>query len=506
MTTGQVLRVSQRNEPADLDPATATLPDEFFIIRALGEGLFVPDPAGGPPLPATAERCDVSPDGLVYTFHLRNAARWSNSDPVTADDFIASYRRLLSPATAAPKADLFFAVKNARAFATGAINDFSAVGFRASDARTLVVTLAQPTARFLHYVASGPWIPVHPRSVARHGRQWTQPANHVGNGPFTLAEWRPQQRIVAKKNPLYRDAARVAIDALEFLRFDSGDTEERAYRAGQVDVTMAVPFTKIETYQRERPAEIHRSPLAEIRFLTFNTQHPPLNDPRLRRALGLAIDRPTIVTRVTRGGQEPAFRFLAPVLRSGALTAPLAGEFRFDPAEARRLLAAAGFPGGQNFPRLELTSWSPSHTPVLEAIQAVWRQELGIEVSIAIHEAKVHQAALQSGNYTVAFITTIPDVADPAAVLDNFSAGAANNYPHMSSGDYDRLLAAAAMQRDESVREENLAAAENLLLESAAIAPLYFNTKNWLMAPRVRGWQEDALWTRFYTDLSTTER
>ena len=505
-STSSVVRLSQRNEPADLDPATATLPDEFFIIRALGEGLFVPDPAGGSPLPAAAERCDVSPDGLVHTFHLRPVAHWSNGDPVTADDFIASYRRLLSPATAAPKADLFYAVKNARAFATGTINDFSAVGFRATDARTLVVTLAQPTARFLHYAASGPWIPVHPRTVARHGRQWTQPTNHVGNGPFTLAEWRPQQRIVVKKSPLYRDATHVTIDALEFLRFDSGDTEERAYRAGQVDVTMAVPFTKIETYQRERPAEIRRSPLAEIRYLTFNTQRPPLDDPHLRRALGLAIDRQTIVARVTRGGQEPAFRFLAPVLRSGVLTAPLAAEFRFDPAEARRLLAAAGFAGGRNFPRLELTSWSPSHTPVLEAIQAVWRQELGIEVAISIHEAKVHQAALRSGDYTVAFITTIPDVADPAAVLENFSTGAANNYPHLSSADYDRLLATAATQRDESVRNRTLAAAENLLLESAVVAPLYFNTKNWLMAPGVRGWQEDALWTRFYPGLSIAGR
>jgi len=247
--SAQVLRVSQRNEPADLDPALATLPDEFFIIRALSEGLLVPDPAGGAPLPAAAERFDLSADGLIYTFHLRDT-RWSNGEPVTAADFTESYRRLLTPATAAPKANLFFAVKNARAFVSGTLADFSVVGFAAPDPHTLVVTLVQPMPRFPLYVASGPWIPVNPRVVAQHGRVWTQPEHFVGNGPFTLAEWRPQQRVVVKKNPTYRDAVNAPLDEIQFLRFDNDDTEERTFRAGQLDVTMTVPFTKLETYAR----------------------------------------------------------------------------------------------------------------------------------------------------------------------------------------------------------------------------------------------------------------
>jgi len=218
--SAQILRISQRNEPADLDPARVTLPDEFFIIRALSEGLVRPAPGGGQE-PAIAERWEISPEGFVYTFHLRPAARWSNDEPVTAFDFVESYRRELTPATAAPKAGLFFLVKNARAFATGAITDFAEVGFHAADAQTLVVVLEQPSPLFLAYAASGPWIPVNPRVVAAHGRDWTRPENFVGNGPFTLAEWRPHQRIVVRKNPGYFEAARVRLDEIDFVALDN---------------------------------------------------------------------------------------------------------------------------------------------------------------------------------------------------------------------------------------------------------------------------------------------
>ena len=500
----QVLRLSQRNEPADLDPATATLPDEFFVIRALAEGLVTAGPDGQTPQPAAAARWEISPDALTYTFHLRPEARWSNGDPVTSGDFIASYRRLLSPATAAPKAPLFFPVKNARAFTTGTVTDFSAVGFTAPDPQKLVVTLEHPTPAFLLYVASGPWLPVHPATVAKHGRTWTQPAHHIGNGPFTLAEWRQQQRIVVKKNPAYRAAAAVRLDEIQFLRFDSGDTEERAYRAGQVDVTMSVPVSKLETYARERPAEIFQTPLAETRYLTFNTRRPPLDDPRVRRALSLAIDREKITALVLRGGQLPTTTFLPPSLvepdlRAGSpnptpqasTPSPLAHA-----REAAALLAAAGFPAGKDFPRLELTGWS--QTPVLEAIQAMWKSTLGIDVAITLREAKVHLASLREGTYDIGFINEIPDLADAASSLENFTTGAPGNYPGWSDSRYDALFAPRPLA---SPPKLEAGAAEALLLEAAPIAPLYFNTKNWLKSPRVQGWQEDPFWSRDYVGV-----
>jgi oligopeptide transport system substrate-binding protein len=496
--SAQVLRLSQRNEPADLDPATATLPDEFSLLRALSEGLLIPGPNGGPPLPGAAERFEVSADGLTYTFHLRARAQWTNSDPVTAADFVESYRRLLTPSTAAPKASVFFAVKNARAFVSGEITDFSAVGFRAPDARTLVVTLAQPSPRFPHYVASGPWIPVNPRVVARHGRAWTRAENFVGNGAFTLAEWRPHQHIVVKRNPAWQGAAGVRLAEIRFVHFDNEEAEDRAYRANQIDATMAVPRSKLDAYAQERPAEVHRAPMIETRYLAFNTQRPPLNDERVRRALALAIDRRTIAERILRGGQLPADRLVPPALRPDLPGSP--AEFRYDPVAARQMLAATGL-DPKNFPRLELSAWSQSQVPVLEAVQAMWREALGIETAIATRDGKVHFNALATGDYDIGFITAIPDVADAANLLVDFVTGVPENYPRWSDAGFDAAFRQALTLADPAAQAKTLHEAENRLLQAAPVAPLYFNTKIWLMSPRVRGWQEDGLWGRAYAPV-----
>ena len=497
----QVLRISQRNEPADLDPAVASLPDELFIIRALSEGLVVPAPENAQPQAGAAESWDISPDGLTYTFHLRARAKWSNGEPVTAEDFVASYQRVLTPATAAPKAPLFFMVKNARAFATGWLQDFSAVGFRAPDSQTLVVTLEYAMPQFLRYVASGPWIPVNPRVVAQFGRTWTQPEHFVGNGAFTLKEWRAHQRIVVKKNPAHHGANHVLLDEIQFIAFDNGDAEERAFRAGQLDVTMAIPQSKLDTYRQERAEEAHHAPLAETRYLSFNTSRPPLNDVRVRRALTLAIKRASIVDKVLHGGQEAAFRFVPPALRgTDDPDARLANALIESPVVARELLVAAGFPGGKGFPELELSTW-PISAPVSEVLQEMWKKELGINVKLLTREAKVHISALREGNYDIAFITAIPDVADAGNLLGDFTTGSPANYPRWSDSRYDDLVAQGRLNPDPVQASGQLRAAEARLLEVCPLSPLYFNSTNWLMRSNVRGWHQDALWTRFYQDV-----
>jgi oligopeptide transport system substrate-binding protein len=495
-----VLRISQRNEPADLDPAKASLPDEFFIIRALSEGLVTPALENGTPRAGAAESWEMSTDGMTYTFHLRSRATWTNGEPVTANDFVASYERVLTPDTAAPKPDMFFMVKNAREFATGQLKDFSAVGFRAADPLTLVVTLTRPMPQFLHYAASGPWIPVNPRTVAKFGAGWTQPDHFVGNGPFTLVEWRPHQRIVVRRNASYHGVTRILLDEIRFIAFDNGDAEERAFRAGQLDITMAIPHSKLDSYRQERADEAHHALLAETRYLAFNTTRAPLNDVRVRRALALAIDRPAIVEKVLRGGQEPAFRFIPPTLRgTDDADARLAVSLSEGPAAARELLAAAGYPDGRDFPELELSSW-PIGVPITEVLQQMWRKELGITVKIVNREAKVHVAALRAGNFAIAFITAIPDVPDPTNLLEDFVSAAPGNYPRWSDARYDELVR-AAINGDPVTRAGRLRAAESRLLEQCPLTPLYFNTTNWLMRSAVRGWHHDALWTRFYHDV-----
>lgn len=494
-----VLRIAQRNEPADLDPARATLPDEFFIIRALSEGLVTPAPDGGTPLPAAAKRWEISDDGLTWTFHLRQDATWSNGEPVTARDFVASYRRVLTPATAAPKAALFFLVRGAQDFYRGHTDDFGSVGFHAANDHTLIVTLAQPAPHFLAYAASGPWIPVHAATVERHGRQWTRPENFVGNGPFVLKEWRPKQRIAVQRRADYWDATAVKLDGIHFLAFDHGDAEERAFRAGQIDVTMAVPQSKIAAYAAESSPRLRQVPLHETRYLAINTQRGPLTDARVRQALSLALDRSALVNHVLQGSQTVA-RHYVPEGLGGFHSAVALTE---NIGEAQALLASAGFPGGAGFPVLELTGWT--QTPVLEAVQAMWKQNLGIQVNIALREARVHQAALNTGDYDIGFMTAIPDVADPANLLDDFRTGASGNYAQWSDPTLDELLDTAAAEPDADGRLQRLAAAEARMLAKAPLAPLYFNRQTFLVAPRVRGWQADALWTRFYKDVTIAE-
>jgi oligopeptide transport system substrate-binding protein len=509
----QVLRVSQRNEPDDLDPARAAVPDDFFVIRALSEGLVAPNPDGGEPLPATAQGWETSADGLTWTFRLRPGARWSNGEPVTAGDFVASYRRALAPETAAPKAELFFCVKNARDFLQGRLSDFSTVGFLAPDPATLVVELEHPDPQFLAYAASGPWIPVNPRVVAQRGRDWTRPGSFVGNGPFVLAEWSPGRRIVVRKNPRYYGAGQVRMDEIQFVRLDDGDTEERTFRAGQIDVTMSLPFTRLQAYLQEASPALHRALLAETRFLTFNTTRAPFSDPRVRQALSLAVDRERLTRDVTRGGEQPAYRLLPPQLRlPGDMGADLAGRgFAETEAEAwharnragdleqaRRLLAKAGFPGGRGFPGFELSGWAGTQQVVLEAIQAMWRDGLGVEARVVIRELRVHEAALRAAHYDASLIPLIPDVADPVAALERFATAAPDNYPHWSDAAFDRRLAAAEIQPVPAEQAALLRGAEIRLLEEAPIAPLYYFAHNWLMSPALRGWREDALWTRDY--------
>lgn len=491
--TGPTLRIAQRNEPATLDPQRATLPDEFFIIRALGEGLLTPDPAGGAPLPGAAERWEVSPDGLTYTFHLRPDAKWSNGEPVTAQDFARSIQRAVTPGTAAPKAALFFPLRGATEYYRGIADIPARLGVAAPDARTLVLALTQPNADFPAIVASGPWIPMHPATVEnlRSGDL----SAYVGNGPFILAEWKPNQRITVRKNPHYRDAAAVKLDTIRFLAFDNGDTEERAFRAGQVDVTMAVPFTKLATYRTEQPGLLRQAPLHETRYLVLNTTRPPLDDPRVRRALALALDRTSLVEKIVLSGR-PALNFVPDGLGGYQPQAMIAE----DAAEARRLLAEAGFPEGRGFPRLELSAW-PVSIVQLEAIQQMWRRELGLDIALAQREARTHLAALATGDYDLAFMTAIPDYDGVSDLFLRLKAGGPENYARWKNPDYDRLVTEAGQLDSAAARNTAYQSAEKMLLDEMPVIPLYFNAQNFLVQPAVKGWQADRLWTRFYRDV-----
>jgi oligopeptide transport system substrate-binding protein len=344
---------------------------------------------------------------------------------------------------------------------------------------------------------------VHRASIEASGgatnrdASWTRPGRFVGNGPFRFTEWRPNQHLEAVRNPHYHAHERVRVEALRFQIYDSGDTEERAFRAGQLDLTMSVPTPKLDSYA---PPVLRRAALHETRFFALNTTRPPLHDARVRQALALAIDRQALVDHVLRGGQQPARSFVPPGL-GGYRGEP---QINHDPETARRLLAEAGFPSGSRLPRLELAAWGVSPS-LLEAIQQMWRHELGVETTIVQREGKVHMAAVLAGDFSIALLPAIPDYDDPSALFGDWVSGAVANHARWSDPRFDELTRSAARELDPARRQQLYRSAERVLLTAMPAIPLYFNTQNYLVAPRVQGWRQDALWNRSYLDVTVTD-
>ncbi|HVU22875.1 MAG TPA: peptide ABC transporter substrate-binding protein [Opitutus sp.] len=494
----QVLHMSVGPDPNDLDPQRVSTNQAAAIAMALGEGLTNYDPADLHPVPGVAASWEISPDGLVYTFHLRPDARWSDGTPVTADDFVFSARRILSPAFAGEFAYMFFVVKGAEDITAGRSTDFSRVGVRALDAHTLRYELRQPAPYFLTLVAHWSWYPVQPATILKFGRidepstAWTRPGNFVGNGPFALAEWRPGDAVVARKNPHYWDVARVRLQEIDFRLIDNSDAEERAFRSGQLHVTESVPHGKLATYQAAPGGPLRIVPIFATDMVSLNLHRVPLDQPLVRQALALAIDRAAISAQIMRDGSQPAAS-LVPAIPHGY---EYRGEehLRFDPAEARHRLAAAGFPGGRGFPRFELSFPTGRHWgPVAEALQQMWRENLGIEVALAGAESRVFADNLHGHRFDVALTGWIGDYLDPMSYLDVYLGASGHNDPDYHDAGYDRFMAAAATAADPIRRNAFYSQAEAQLLHDLPIIPLYHRPNLHLVSPRLHGYEANLM-------------
>ncbi|MEI6053246.1 MAG: peptide ABC transporter substrate-binding protein, partial [Opitutaceae bacterium] len=338
-----ILHVGNGAEVQYLDPHIAGGSIDHNVLSALYEGLVTLDEETLQPRPGMATRWEVSLDARTYTFHLRPEACWSNGDPLTTRDFLYSFRRALTPTLASEYKDVFYPVKNAEAYAKGQITDFTQVGFRALDATTLEITLAQPTAYFLTLLRTNAWFPVHAASVEKSGAfddrsaRWTRTAPFVSNGPFRLREWRESQHLAVEKNPNYWDAKHVRLNEIRFYPSESLQSQELAFRAGQLHTTWDVPLSKIDAYKTDAPALLRVEPIFDSYFLRFNVTAPAFRDPRIRRAFALTIDREAIVKNILRGGQLPAPSLTPPHIAGYLPPAGLAT----NPTLARQLLAEA---------------------------------------------------------------------------------------------------------------------------------------------------------------------
>ncbi len=459
-------------EPETLDPSLITGQPEGRLAAALFEGLTSFDDHGRI-VPGVAEKWDLSPDGRVYTFHLRHNARWTNGDPVTARDFRDTWRRTLAPETAAEYAYQLYYIHNGRPFNEGALADFSRTGVLVLDDWTLRVTLDNPTPFFLDLCATTPLYPVHLPSVKKWGDDWIKPGHLVGNGPYRLDAWRINDRVRLVKNPVYWDAAHVGMTTIDALPISRANTAFNFYSAGQADLIMDKGLTPLALLDdlRTRP-DFHSAPFLGTYFIRFNVTRPAFRDARVRRAFSLVIDKRLIVSKITRAGEVPAGSLVPP---GAAGYQPPPGPNR-DPEEARSLLAQAGYPGGNGFPLVTyLYSEGELNEAIAVELQSMFQQELGIHIALERQEWKVYLNSMNNLDFDLCRSSWVGDYDDPNTFLDMFVTGGGNNDTGFANPDYDRLIAAAAGEVDQQKRFYIFRQAERMLISvEAPVCPLYY--------------------------------
>jgi oligopeptide transport system substrate-binding protein len=499
-----ILHLGNGDEPESLDPHLTTGVPEYNIISGLMEGLLREDPKTLKPTPGVATHWEVSEDGKTYVFHLRPDAKWSNGDPVTAEDFVFSFRRILSPKLAAEYAYMLHILKNAKAYNEGRLDDPSAIGVRAADAHTLVIELENPAPYFLGMLNHHSYYPVHAATLRKHGdpenrdNPWARPGNYVGNGPFTLAEWQINQHIHIAKSDTYWNKDKVRLNAIFFYPIQDEQTEERMFRAGLLHKTENVPLTRIDRYRREDKALFRSHSYLTTYYYLFNTSRKPFDDARVRRALSLALQREVITERVLKAGQLPALWFTPP----GTAGFEPSQKLTEDLDEARRLLAEAGYPGGKGFPKFSiLYNTRESHRSIAQVIQQMWKQNLGIECELVNQEWQVYMVSRREKNFDVARAGWSGDYADPHNFLDLHLSGGGNNHSGWGDPAYDELIAKATAERDNAKRFALYDEAEAILLRDMPVLPIYWYTRNYLIAPSVKGWDTNILDRHDYSEV-----
>jgi oligopeptide transport system substrate-binding protein len=493
-------------EPQTLDPQAATGLVEFRVLHSLFEGLVTLDPTSGQIVPAAAEHWEIADDGLTITFYLREDLRWSNGDPLTASDFVFTFKRVLTPEIPVPYVNFFTGIRNAGAYKEGRIADFSEVGVTAPDPRKLVLEMSEPSLFLLSVLASGYLYPVHEASVTAAGAAadpttgYFRGSGMVSNGPFMLDEWRANQFVRVERNPYFREPAKLS--AVEFLPTENVETDVRSFLAGERHKTDTIPSSMLAEIDLNAP-NVYSSPFLGTVFLHFHNEKPPLDDPKVRRALAFAIDRESIADELLHGSRDPAYSFVAPGARGWRPSATF--EEKADPRRARELLAEAGFPGGEGFPPLEiLYGEARSNALVAEAVQQMWREELGIEVGLFNQEYRVYLKTQDQGNYTISLAQWVAEL-DPQAYLDLFVSGYANNRARYANPKFDRLFRQARVQADPAERRVLFQEAEQVLLRDMPVAPIFFTRREYFLDERVRGWPPSLLDLRPWQDVSFAE-
>ncbi len=486
-----ILHYGNGTEPQGLDPHVVTGVPENHLVRALFEGLAVKNPYTLEPEPGVAESWEFSEDRRVLTFHIRDNARWSNGDPITAEDYVWSWERALHPAMGNLYAYMLYPLINAEAFATGKIKDFSKVGVKALDRLTLQITLSQPTPYFMQLMDHYSTFAVHRPTIEKFGKatdrftKWTRVDNIVSNGPFKLTEWKLNRRITMEKSKTYWDRDKVKLNGVVFYPTENIVSEERMFRVGQLHYTASIPLDKIPVYQAMENTPYVQAPYLGTYFFLINTTRYPVDDVRVRKALSLSIDRQKLNDTVLQKSNVPAYSITPP----GTLGYDPPKLFDFDPEQARQLLADAGYPNGEGWPGLELKyNTSESHRKIVVALQQMWKDELNIKITISNLEWKVYLDAVTQMDFDIARRGWIGDYVDPNNFLDLYLTDGGNNNTGYSDTRYDEMILKRAPEA--GTREERFAIfreAETMLMEQMPILPIYTYTSKHLIHHTVKG-------------------
>ncbi|MGK0599586.1 oligopeptide ABC transporter substrate-binding protein OppA [Yokenella regensburgei] len=486
----QTLVRNNGSEVQSLDPHKIEGVPESNINRDLFEGL-VETGADGQPVAGVAESWD-NKDFKVWTFHLRKDAKWSDGSPVTAQDFVYSWQRLADPKTASPYESYlqYGHIANIDEIIAGK-KPATDLGVKAIGDHTLEVTLSEPVPYFYKLLVHSSMSPVPKAAIEKYGEKWTQPANIVSNGAYKLKDWVVNERIVLERNPNYWDNAKTVINQVTYLPISSEITDVNRYRSGEIDMTYNnMPIELFQKLKKEIPNEVHVDPYLCTYYYEINNQKAPFTDERVRAALKLGMDRDIIVNKVKNQGDLPAYGFTPPYTDGAKLTEPEWFKWSQDKrnAEAKKLLAEAGYTADKPLTFSLLYNTSDLHKKLAIAAASIWKKNLGVNVKLENQEWKTFLDTRHQGNFDVARAAWCADYNEPTSFLNMLLSDSSNNTVHYKSAAFDKILADALQVTSEAQRTELYNKAEMQLDKDSAIVPVFYYVNARLVKPWVGGY------------------
>jgi len=473
--------------PEFLDPNLISESSGTTIASQMFEGLLTVAVGNTPPEPACARSYEVSDDGRVYTFHLREGMVWSDGKPLNAHDFYYAWMRALTPKIGSKNAQQLWYIKGAQSFHTGKTTDANSVGVRVIDDLTLEVELKNPASFFPDLLTYTAYAPVPRHAIEAHGKQWVRPENIVVNGPYIMTEWKPRDRIALQKNPRYWGAADVAIERSLILMSDDEAKNLRYYDTGMAHYIQPIGTEQVRVGKRLSHADLRIDAQMCTYYYVFQMDTPPFDDPRVRRAINMAIDKERLTTHILASEQRPASNLVFDMFEATLGYKPPEGD-GFDPEGARRLLAEAGYLGGVGLPSVELIyNTFEVHRLIAEFFQRNLKENLGIEVTVHNMEWKSLLKQVKAGKFQISRTSWCADFPHPLTFLTIFHSKGENNYSGYHNPAYDALLdriAAASDPRDQNVL---MCAAEIALNRDLPIIPFYFYTRSYMIRPWIKG-------------------